>query len=90
MPTRQRTTGRPKKVYISGTEPIFRERPIAPCRLTTWGDLCLERLAVIDVPWGVRAGGALHAERQYRDRRGLRRLDVACVRCVHERNEERS
>ena len=34
------------------------------------------RLAVIDAPWGVRAGPVLFSEGQYRDRRRLRRLAV--------------
>ena len=37
-------------------------------------DMCPDGLAAIDAPWGVRAGCALRAEHQYRDRRGLRRL----------------
>jgi hypothetical protein len=47
---------RPKSAQPSRTEPARLEQPIAPCGLTTWGDMCPGELAVIEAQWEVRAG----------------------------------
>ena len=62
--------------YRPWTEPVRRERPTAPCDAITWMGHVPRGIGRDRGPVGSLRRMRLRSERQYRDRRRLRRFDL--------------